>query len=963
MKKIFFYIFLTICLPFSALSQRDGLMIAGKLIDKITNEPLVGANVILKNLPDSSIVKGISTDVSGRFMINGLKPGSYFIEISYIGYKSFKQTINLEPPGKFYRELGLELDAKALEAVSVETMAIRTIQRNDTTEINADAYKVNRDATTEDLVSKMPGITVENGQVKAQGEDVRRVLVDGREFFGDDASAALRNLPAEIVDRVQIFDRMSDQSAFTGFNDGNTQKTMNILTRPGMNQGQFGKFYAGGGTDNRYAGGFSLNHFNGAHRFTIIGQSNNINQQNFTTQDLIGALGAGGVNTRWMGMQGMMRGPGGRGGGGGWNPMGQLSNFMVNNQGGINTTNALGINYSGKWNKVNLSASYFANRVLNETESFVDRTTFLGGANQNYLEQALSGNTNINHRINLRLEYNIDSNNAIIFTPVLSTQSNKASNLFNGLTTMGGMMLNTTNSNTNAENAGYNFNGNLLYRYKFSKPRRTVTFNVGAVVSDQDGFTSLLSNNLFLLRNDTTNTLIDQNTDNWSLANTYSFSANYTEPLGKNSMLQFNYSPSVRYSTSERKTMHRLIGSDFYTELDAALSNNFKNVFETQRGGVSYRFGKEKYNFGIGLDAQFVQLGSNQTFPRVQDVNIPFRNLLPNANLQYTFSKQSNIRVFYRTSTNAPTVNQLQNVVNNTNPLLLTAGNANLKQSFNHNIFTRFMLSKPEKGSSFFALLNTSITEDFIATATYVATQDSVIDEGLVLGRGAQLNKPVNLNGNYMIRTFLTYGRPLAKGKFNINVLAGITHNATPGLVNGVKNMSSNTNYNSGFVLASNISKEVDFKISYSANYNAVTNTIQAQLNNNFFSHAATVSGNYLPKKWLVLNTEITQTQFSGLNADFDQRFLLWNAGIGYKFMKNQMAELRLTAFDLLGQNNSLNRNVTETYVEDNQTQVLTRYFMLTFTYNLRRFKGLGELMQKQIETPSEGGERERKRN
>ncbi|MFN7118376.1 MAG: outer membrane beta-barrel protein [Saprospiraceae bacterium] len=922
------------------VATAQGFMLSGKMLDQAGTEPLIGVNVVLLRAADSTQVAGTTTDVNGDFQFERLRPGGYVLRATYVGYQTLNQAITLERADKNLGNIKLEQAALELQSVTVEGAQIRTQQKGDTTEFNAAAFKVNPDATVEDLTRKMPGVTVENGQVKAQGEDVRRVTIDGREYFGDDATMALRNLPAEVVDKIQVFDRMSDQAQFSGFNDGNTEKALNIITRGNLKAAEFGKFYAGYGTDERFSAGGNYNIFRGDARISIVGLSNNINQQNFSSQDLLGVTSG---NSGGGGMRGGMGGGGMRGGGspGGWgnNP---ASNFMVGQQSGINTTHSFGLNYSDTWGKkLKFTGSYFFNNANNDTESRSQRETFLPeGGSQFYNEDNISENRNYNHRLNFRVEYAIDSNNTLILTPRLNFQNNRANSLVAGLTSLiGNELVNSLDNDRESNNNGYNFNNEILWQHRFGKMGRTLSVNLNTSISDREGEIDQYSLSEFYNQNVADSTqLLNQLTNTVSDGTTISTNITYTEPLGKNGQLSFTYNPSVNNNNSERLTNRFDEATQGYTQLDSILSNRFDNEITTQRGGLGYRVRFKTGNFNVGLNYQNVLLASDQTFPRTLDVQESFNNLLPNAMLEFRPNRTTNLRMFYRTFTQTPSVTQLQNVIDNSNPQFLSAGNPNLRQQFSHMLVTRYNRTNTQKATSFFAVVFLNKTDDFITNATTIAPRDTLLQDGVTLFRGAQLSQPVNIDGYWNVRSFVNYGLPVKGIKSNLNLNAGFTYTLTPGLINNRINEANTYNLSGGLVLSSNISEKLDFTLSYGGNYNIVENTLQPQLNNNFFYQNTGFRLNWLPAKWLVINTDLNHTLYTGLGEGFDQNFLLWNAGIGYRFLKNNVGEIRLNAFDLLGQNNSISRSVTESFIEDNITQVLTRYFMLTFTYNLRSF-------------------------
>ena len=374
---------------------------------------------------------------------------------------------------------------REIGGVTVTASGAPTQQKGDTIQYNANQFKVNPDATVEDLVKKAPGITVDrDGTVTAQGEQVRKVTIDGRDFFGDDASAALRNLPADVVDKIQVFDRLSDQAQLTGVDDGNSQKAINIVTKAGMRDGQFGRMYVGYGTDDRYQAGGNVSFFKDNRRISIVGLANNINQQNFGSQDLLGVTSSSGGG----GGRGGPQGGGGRGGpqGGGGNFGGGGQNFTIGQQNGISKTNAIGINFADKWGqKLDVSGSYFFNNSNLNNDRFTNRQSLAKPDSILFTdENALSRTNNYNHRINLRLEYRIDSSNTLMITPSLSFQKNKAvtSSMSQSYYDVTKGLVNQLENNRNSVNSGYNFNNNILYRHAFAKRGRSISVNLNTSI-------------------------------------------------------------------------------------------------------------------------------------------------------------------------------------------------------------------------------------------------------------------------------------------------------------------------------------------------------------------------------------------------------------------------------------------------------------------------------------------------
>lgn len=953
-----------ILLPFLLVTSRSSrgqdrnqITLTGTVVQADGDSTLYGANVVATSLADTTRRYGAPTQRTGTFRVVIPTRGSYRVRFTHVGFKAFEKSIAVTETNYDFGVVSLEKDIINFDQVVVEAMRDRVVVRGDTTEYLADGFKVNPDATAEDLIAKMPGIVVEDGEVKAQGETVRRVTVDGREFFGDDPNLALRTLPAEIIERIQVFDRLSDQAQFTGFDDGNREMTMNIITRPGRNNGQFGKVFGGYGSEDRYISGGNINIFDDDRRISIIGLSNNVNQQNFTTEDLLGVVGNAG---RRSGIGGGFRGAGRRGGGGrpggggamrdgaragmmmgGGRISSNPSNFLVGSQGGINTTHAAGLNYTDNWGeKIAVTGSYFFNMSDNTSDILLDRQYFLTGeSSQFYKESNSATSDNFNHRLTMRMTYRIDDANSIIFTPRISAQRNESESYLFGINTLDDLtQLSQTTNNYLSENTGYTGSGNLLIRHRFSKPGRTVSVNVGAGLNDRTGTSDQYSSNEFM-DSAGLDEFIDQRTD--SDQNGFNFSTNiaYTEPLGSGGQLQINYRPAWSRSESNRLANTFDDATSTYSRLDPLLSSSFKNETFTHRGGISLRKRGEKTMITVGVDLEDEHLTGDQSFPTEFDVDKSFQNVLPNVMLQYNFSRSHNVRFFYRTSARTPSISQLQEVVDNSNPLQLSSGNPDLRQSYSHTFVLRYRRTTPLSGRVLMANVSLSQTSNNIGSETILAEEQMRLDNGVVLAPGSQFSRPVNLDGTWNLRSFFTFGLPTPALKSNLNMNAGYTFSRTPGLINQVKNISNVHNLNAGFVLGSNISERVDFTVSYSMNKNIVKNSVYSETDGNYLFHRSSIKLNLLPWNSVVFQSSLSYLEYFGLGDDFDTSSVLWNAGIGYKFLKGNGGEIKFMVADILNQNVALVRTVNEFYIEDNLSNTLGRYLILNFTYTLRNFR------------------------
>lgn len=910
-------------------SHAQIVTLTGQVRDSLSSEPLAGANVTIKS-PDDSLIMGVATDLQGRFNFNRAIPVPFKIEITHLGYVSYKHLYT--QPVTDIGKILLAEDKRLLETVTVQGQIPIGETKGDTIAFNAQAFKVKEGADTEELIQKMPGITVENGTVKAQGEDVQRVLVDGRPFFGDDPTLALRNLPAEVVERIEVFDQLSEQAQFTGFDDGQNTRTINIVTRSDRRNGEFGKVFASAGTDERYAAGGNVNVFKGTQRTSFIGMSNNINQQNFSTQDLLGVVGSSGGGRRAGGGRG-----GTRGGGGGRGQNNSTNNFMVGQQGGINTTHSAGVNFSDVWNKkLEINGSYFFNASANESSESTYRTYFTQGINdQRYQELSTSEADNYNHRLNVRMNYSIDEYNSLLVRPSINFQSNNTVSNLAAFNAAGSEILSQTDNRNSANTSGYNVGNELLYRHRFAKRGRTVSLSLRTTWSDRDGERLLFAVNTDDRMNvaDTMN----QQSKTSSGGFNYNTSFVYTEPMGEKGQLQLNYNFGNNISTSDQYTYRFNPETGYYSLLDTALSNVFDNDYKTHRAGAGYRYNAGKLNLTINLSYQRASLINDASFPVPYAADYMFDNFLPSVTMNYRFGTGRNVRFNYRTNTNAPSINQLQNVINNTNPLQLSSGNPSLNQQYGHQVVLRYTSINAETSRNLVTFFSAGLNKDYIGNSTVIASGDTVINNSVTLPTGGQYSYPVNLNRSWNLRTFITYGFRLPALKSNFNFNLSFNYAESPSLINYVENINSTTSLVPGLSLTSNVSDKLDFTVSTSRNFNVVRNSLQPQLNNDYAvqNTSAKVYWNFW--KNLFVDNALVHQVYSGLEDPYNQSIVLWNASVGARFLKDNRGELKLMIYDLLNQNTNIQRSITESYSEDTQTRILQQYFLLSFTYRFVR--------------------------
>jgi len=448
---------------------------------------------------------------------------------------------------------------------------------------------------------------------------------------------------------------------------------------------------------------------------------------------------------------------------------------------------------------------------------------------------------------------------------------------------------------------------------------------------------------------------IQQQIDLYDNGVTYAANLNYTEPLGERVQMQIGYRLSVNQTDSDKRTFDASETPDSGMSLDTLLSNVFESQYITHSPTMGIMYRKDKLFLRAALSYQNASLDNRQDFPELNEIGRTYTSVLPMAMIRYRISKDDNFRMFYRSSTQNPSIHQLQNVVDNSNPLFLSTGNPFLDQSTNHMLMARFSRVNTNKATSFFGLASARFIHDYITNTTYVATQDSIINEDITLRQGGQISAPVNLDGYVNARLLFTYGLPISFLKSNLNLNLGSTYTRTPGLVNNVDNVSKAMTYSGGAVFASNISENIDYTLLYEMNLSNVSNDIESNLSTNYLSQKIQLRLNWIFWDGFVFRSTFTDQMYSGYSEEFNGSYLLWNMSFGKKFLANKQAELELSVFDLLKQNVAIDRLNTESYIEETRTDVLQQYFMLTFTYTFKNFKGFEDRQPDRIEGPGRG--------
>ena len=930
-------------------------VIRGIVVDSSSKSPIPGVRAALLKDGESKPVAGGVSERSGIFFIKNVSPGTYTLSVQSIGYAKYAKSITVSA-GKDTMKIGtirLGESGYLTDEVEVTAVATRIEMKGDTTEFSADAFKTDKNASAEDLVRKLPGMEVDaSGSVKAQGEQVRRVLVDGKPFFGSDPAAALKNLPAEVIDKVQSFDAMSDQAAFTRFDDGDRTKTLNIVMKADKKNGQFGKLYAGYGDQDRYTGGGTINIFNKDSRISIIGMTNNINQQNFSIQDILGVMGGGG-NPMMQRMGSMMRAfSGGMGGGsrgmrwmGGGGGGSGAGDFMVNQSDGITQSHGLGVNYTDSWAKgLSVTSSYFVNYSDNATNQDVNRLYFLGDTStQNNIQSNNNTSLTGNHRFNVRMDWTIDSMNSVSIEPRLTLQSTERSvRSINSTFDENSNPVNASNTATDSENTGYNGSVDMSYRHRFETEGRTIS--ASARVSANNNIGSGKNNAINDFYRSITQSFSDTlRQDMPTEGDGYNASTNlaFTENLHKDGQLQLSYNYAYNENTNDKKIYDFNVNTGEYSLLNPRLSNNALSTYATQRPGITYKYNiSQATNISVGVDYQIARLNVEQSFPNAFNTSRTFYNLLPNISYQMRDGFTSNARLSYRVSTQQPSLSQLQDVIDNTDPIRLSTGNSNLVQEINNEIRGNYGTFSMMSGRAFFTMASLTLIDDKLSTESIIATSDTILPGNIRLGNGAQLTRPINISGAFNASSFITYTfpfEPFSGFKINVNSNLGGFFSRTPTLINGLRNDADNLAITPSLALVSNISSDLDFSVSWRTAYTIVQNSIRKELDNNYAIHTLFARVNWIFLGGFVFSGDFNYTINNGLQGDLNRNIPLLSLGIGKRFFDDN-AEIKVSVYDALNQNQSINRAVQANYIEDSRTNVLQRYFLLNFTYNLRAF-------------------------
>jgi hypothetical protein len=931
-----FRVFLSLMLGYSTLAAQTRL--SGVVIDSSTQAPLQHAAVMLLDFHDSTLLYSALSDARGAFHLAGVAYGRYRLRVSYLGYHPLEREVELRrgdtPPR--LDDLALHPRDFLLNEATVREDRIPVTIKKDTIEFDAGAFQVRENAAVEDLLKKLPGVEVDNdGTIRAMGEQVTEVTVDGNPFFGADPKIATRNLPANVVDKVQVVDKKSEQAQFSGMDDGSVQKSINLTLKPDKKRGVFGNLEAGGGSQERYGLRGSANRFDGARQLSLLGGFNNLNEMGFSLQD---AMNFGGMENMGNFMGGGGMGGGGMGGGGGQVVMRVMSNAarggantaLPGNNAGITAAGSGGLNFREKWGKsLTANGSYFFNQADTENAQERRRQNLLpdGGA-LDYLETGDNDSRQHTHRLNLQLNYDIDSLHSLIFKPNLSFGRNENFNHFLYDTrTEDGLLINSGLRGVDALLNTVAANGELLFRKRFQREGRTFSAAITGRATRPRGeqFNESL-NQVFTPNNPFADT-INQYTRQDNATRQGGARLVYTEPIARNKRLELYYERNDTRQQSDRRTFDFNPASGQYDLLNDVFTNRFDNTFGVHEGGANIRFQKLRYDFTLGLRAQHSTIASASVGEET-DFQRAFFNVFPQVLLNYNFSDRKRLRLQYRPDTRQPSLSQMQPAPDNSNPQFIQLGNPELKPEFAHRLNLNY---------NHFDLAS---LRSFFASAVFTATTNKIVNATEITPFGQQIVTPVNAQGAYSASAFTAWGLPIKPRRLNLNLTTQALYNRYANFINEEQNNTQT--FTARQTARFSLSKDERYNLSLAANvaYNRAEYSLQPFLNVDFFNYGWGFDFSYTLPGGFHLRGDLDYSVNAGNSEVFDNRAWIVNGALAKDFLRGQKGTLELRALDLLNQNNSIFRNTGENFVEDVRNTALGRYVLLRFTYRFGTFGG-----------------------
>jgi hypothetical protein len=906
MKHFLLFISLFLFLSLSTFAQKS---IQAMVFDGKNDLPIEMGAVRLLHFPDSAFIQGVQTDLKGGFMINKVIPGNYILMISMVGYTNYYQKLTMANRDLILKSIHLKEDAHMLGEVQVTGDAAQMVMKGDTTEYNATAFKTPQNAVVEDLLKRLPGVEVgTDGKITVNGQAITKIRVNGKKFFNDDVEMATKNIPAELIDKVQVLDQKSDMALLTGFEDNDTEHIINLTFKPNRRKGTFGNITGGAGldlnNDVRYDGNMFLNTMDGDTQSTLTGGGNNAN----TTRSSRGR-GAFGNNSGITTMQNM----------------GYNDNAIINP-------------------KLKIGGDASLNHTFNETKNQSNRQSYLIDSTYINKSSSTSHNENYSANMNAEIEWKPDTLNTFVFQPSInynrsfSNSENNYSNMTNQDSTSIG--------NTSNIGNGTSLNGslNIIYSHKFtSKKGRTFTANLQSSLSQNDNESYNYSKNR-TVRTDST-TIVDQHTLSHGNGFTENLRMSYVEPLWNlKNFLEASATLKGSRNTSDKNQYNRdpLLSTPVYDKLDSVYSNNFVNRFYSETIELNYRYVSKTYNIMFGMKGNPSQTYSMTNYINggIRDISNEVFNYSPTARIQYNFGKKKFLRIDYRGQTDQPSVSQLQPVRNNSNPMNVSIGNPALNPDFSNNLRLMFTTFNDSTFASFNAFLNAQTTSNALVSNSLYDTTGKQYSQTV-----NSTEAPYNVNANVM---------------FNIPIIQKRLHFST----NSSAGMNQYYGYSSRGLNAQtmdsvslplgDLSKTHRYNLGESISLTFTNDLLEIGLRGGF--RYSNTLNNLNPKvaitkDWngggnVVVHLPYSVSIGSDMNYTTSQGYsaqslnqLIWNASID-KTIFNNAGVVALKVMDILHQQKNINQSIGSNYIQYNIYNTLPTYFLLSFTYKINKFKG-----------------------
>lgn len=907
----------------TSICSADVFKVAGYINDAHTGLPVENCIVSLKHR--GKVISTMS-DSLGYYKLLLPDNSRVVLKVTHVSYHPQTEFVVFDKSKEFIVDFKLELKENELNEVIVSSNVARIEQRNDTTVYFANAYKVNIDATAYDLITqKLPGIGIRDGKLEAHGETVKEILIDGKEYFRSDIAMSLKNLPADIINEIQLIDRKSDYSRLTGFDDGTRRKSINITTKKGVNKSLFGKAYAGYGLDNYYKAYGMLNWFSGDRQLSVFAQANNTSEQNFSMIDLLTTSGTS-MNTA------PQQSPYSKGNSdNSFHPAmsADISDMMVGGYSvGETTTKAIGVNYSdmyGSSDNIALSGHYMFNNAVNESDYDIRDDYYNEGSNSNLQTQYVRTD-NTNHRFNTKIDWDISPSAHLMFRPSLLYQRQKEySEIYiseEDHTTMEITPMLEQNQNTDQE--AVSTSNELIYIHRFENYGGSFSTNLKYSYNNTNEDLGLKLNNL--------TSAVESSQIVWSQNRSQSFAVvgSYIHPLGEKIRVKADAGWNSSYRTIKRNTL-RSDSLNLIMNVDSVLSGKTKSDYGGFLCGLSFLYDKKQTKIVAGTEFHMYRLHSANDITSKTYENPA---MLPFLHIRHQWGENSNqIHFQYKTDQIFPTTQQLQDAINNVNPTLAIRGNVYLKPIYSHSATVRLLVPGKDNGGIFVFFVNAELKKNYIANKRSIA--------GGALGAAearSQLLSYVNTNGYWSVSSLLAYGFPLQVFKSNINISSLLRYSHIPGYWETEKSYNNQFNWNSSLTIGSNISKEIDFVIDFNLQYLNDKNAAHPLLDVNYWTFSFGGQLNWQFLSHFKLLAECGRTAYYGLDTN-DMNAVIWNMGLAYKFLKNNSAELKLSCNDLLNQNNYFTQQTNELFRRKTVANVIGRHIMLTFTYNFNTYK------------------------